>query len=84
MDGQPGWLTTSMSRPVVLGWLDAALVEEAGRFMSKRLLGECRSFVRLPNGRTGARAGTHDDRVMAMAIALGARAELLGKKRGAK
>jgi hypothetical protein len=84
MDGQPGWLTTSMSRPVVLGWLDAALVEEAGQFMSKRLLGECRSFVRLPNGRTGARAGTHDDRVMAMAIALGARAELLGKKRGAK
>jgi len=65
-----------------LGRLDAALVEEPGRFMSKRLLGECRSFVRLPNGRTGARAGTHDDRVMAMAIALGARAELLGRKQG--
>ena len=46
----------------------------------QELLGECRSFVRLPNGRTGARAGTHDDRVMAMAIGLGARAELLGRK----
>jgi hypothetical protein len=79
-DGQAGWLTTSMSRPAVLGRLDAALVEEPGCFMSRRLLGECRSFVRLPNGRTGARAGTHDDRVMAMAIGLGARAELLGRK----
>jgi hypothetical protein len=75
--GQAGWLTTSMSRPAVLGRLDAALAEEPGRFMSRRLLGECRSFVRLPNGRTGARAGTHDDRVMAMAIGLGARAEIL-------
>ena len=26
--GQPGWLTTSLSRPAVLGRLDAALVEE--------------------------------------------------------
>ncbi len=78
--GQAGWLTTSMSRPAVLGRLDAALVEEPGRFMSRRLLAECRSFVRLPNGRTGARAGTHDDRVMAMAIGLGARAELMGRK----
>jgi len=33
----------------------------------------------LPNGGSGARPGTHDDRVMAMAIGLGARAELLGR-----
>jgi hypothetical protein len=79
-EGQAGWLTTTISRPAVLGQLDAALAEEPGRFMSRRLLGECRSFVRLPNGRTGARAGTHDDRVMAMAIGLGARVELLGRK----
>jgi hypothetical protein len=77
--GQPGWLTTSISRPAVLGQLGAGLVEQPDRFQSRRLLGECRSFVRLPDGRTGARAGTHDDRVMAMAIGLGARAELLGK-----
>ncbi len=78
--GQAGWLTTSMSRPAVLGRLDAALAEEPERFMSRLLLGECRSFVRLPKGRTGARAGTHDDRVMAMAIGLGAQAELMGKR----
>ena len=78
-NGQPGWLTNSVSRPAMLGRLDAALVEEPGRFMSRKLLAECRSFVRLPNGTTGARSGTHDDRVMAMAIALGARAEIVGK-----
>ena len=77
--GQPGWLTTSISRPAVLGQLGAGLVEQPDRFMSRRLLGECRSFVRMADGRTGARAGTHDDRVMAMAIGLGARAELLGR-----
>jgi hypothetical protein len=75
--GQAGWLTTSMSRPAVLGQLGAGLVEQPERFQSRKLLGECRSFVRLPDGGSGARAGTHDDRVMAMAIGLGARAALL-------
>jgi hypothetical protein len=77
--GQAGWLTTSVSRPAMLGWLNAALVEEPERFQSRRLLGECRSFVRQANGASGAQAGTHDDRVMAMAMGLAARAELVGK-----
>jgi hypothetical protein len=46
------------------------------------LLSECRSFVRLPDGKIGARPGMHDDRVMAMAIGLGARAELVQRSRG--
>jgi len=75
--GQDGWLTTSVSRPVVLGRLGAAIVEHSERFMSRRLLGECRSFVRCPDGSTRARTGTHDDCVMAMAIGLAVRAELL-------
>jgi hypothetical protein len=79
--GQPGWLTTSMSRPAALGRLDAGLVEQPESFQSRRLLVECRSFVRRPDGGSGARPGTHDDRVMAMAIGLGARAELLEGKR---
>jgi hypothetical protein len=60
----------------MLGRLGAALVEEPGIFQSQKLLAECRNFVRLGNGGTGARAGTHDDRVMAMAIGLAARAEI--------
>jgi hypothetical protein len=78
--GQAGWLTTSVSRPAMIGHLDAALVDEPDRFQSRRLLAECRSFVRLANGSTGAQAGTHDDRVMAMAIGLAARAELSGRR----
>jgi len=81
--GQLGWLTTSISRPAMLARLDAALVEQPDRFLSRRLLAECRNFVRTADGKTGARPGTHDDRVMAMAIALAARAELLesGRRR---
>jgi hypothetical protein len=82
--GQAGWLTTSVSRPAVLGRLDAALVERPECFMSRRLLAECRSFVRLPDGKTGAQPGMHDDRVMAMAIGLGARAELLVQRAGVR
>jgi hypothetical protein len=74
--GQPGWLTNSVSRPAIIGRLDAALVEKPECFMSRRLLAECRGFVRLADGRTGARAGMHDDRVMAMAMGLAARAEM--------
>jgi len=70
-----------VSRPAMLGQLNAALVEEPERFQSRRLLGECRSFVRQANGTSGAQAGTHDDRVMAMAIGLAARTELVGKGR---
>jgi len=74
-DGQMGWLTSSVSRPQMLGRLAAALVEAPGLFMSRGLLAECRSFLRLANGSVGARSGAHDDRVMAMAVGLAVRAE---------
>lgn len=78
--GQMGWLTNSVSRPAMLGRLDAALVDKPECFQSRALMAECRSFVRMSDGSTRARHGTHDDRVMAMAIALAARAELVGRK----
>ena len=80
-NGQPGFLTTSLSRPAMLGRLAAALVEEPRCFNSRQLLEECRAFVRLANGNTGARPGMHDDRVLAMAIALAAREQVLGASR---
>ncbi|RRA48228.1 terminase [Acidipila sp. EB88] len=76
--GQEGWLTSSSSRPGMLAILGAMLVEQPELFQSERLLRECRSFVRLPNGRTGAQSGAHDDCVMAMAIAMAVRPELMG------
>ncbi len=79
--GQEGWLTSSLSRPAMIGTLASALVEKPSLFQSRRLLKECRSFVRLRSGKTGAQSGAHDDCVMAMAIALSAREELLAKTR---
>jgi len=79
-DGKDGYLTTSVSRPRMLAQMSLALVEEPGLFKSRKLLAECRSFVRLPDGGVGARSGAYDDRVMAMAIGLAARAELLGRQ----
>jgi len=76
MGGQPGWLTSAITRPRILGRLGSALVE-GGIFKSERLLQECRSFVRHASGRAEAQAGEHDDCLMAMAIALAVREERL-------
>lgn len=78
--GKKGWLTTSVSRPDMLGLLHSALSQAPHLFASERLLRECRNFVRLPNGRSEARPGEHDDCVMAMAMALAARQETLAGK----
>jgi hypothetical protein len=73
--GQPGWPTNSMTRPRMLEIVSAALEAQPEIFSSSRLLGECRTFVRQADGRTGAAAGVHDDCVMAMAVALVVRGE---------
>jgi hypothetical protein len=80
-DGKPGFLTTAVSRPAVLAEMALVLAETPEVFQSRKLLAECRTFVRQPNGEVRARNGTHDDRVMAMAIGLAARREILGRKR---
>jgi hypothetical protein len=77
--GQDGWLTSAVSRPAMIENLAAALVEEAGLFRSPRLLSECRTFVRYGDGKTGAAAGTHDDCVIALAIAWAVRASEAGR-----
>jgi hypothetical protein len=71
--GQDGWLTSAVSRPAMIENLASALMEEPRLFRSLRLLNECRTFVRYADGNTGAAAGTHDDCVMALAIAWAAR-----------
>jgi hypothetical protein len=77
--GQDGWLTSAVSRPAMIENLAAALVEEPRLFRSARFLNECRTFVRYVDGNTGAAAGTHDDCVMAMAIAWAVRAAEVGR-----
>ena len=74
-DGQPGWLTTALSRPRAVGQVERLLGEGAESVMSARLLREMKTFVRDARGRTGAAEGQHDDLVMAMGIGLAVRTE---------
>ncbi len=73
--GVSGWLTTAGSKPGMVSRMGALLVEAPELFHSRRLLGECRTFVTMAGGRTGAANGAHDDCLMAMAIAQAVRAE---------
>jgi hypothetical protein len=64
-----GWATTTLSRPVMLDDLREAL--EAGwRPRCEGLLAEAKTFEDDGTGTFQARSGKHDDRVIAMAIAL--------------
>jgi hypothetical protein len=75
--GEAGFLTNAASKPEMIARLGSLLEHSPERFMSRRLLGECRTFVAGERGRTEAARGAHDDLVMAMAVAQAVRAEWL-------
>ena len=68
-----GWVTTMLTRPTMLERFGAILVANPELFQSRRLLEECRSFVRCADGRIAAAEGGHDDAIMAMSMALAVR-----------
>ena len=70
--GQTGWLTTSASRPRMVEQFAARLRREPEKFESRRLLEECKTFIRKEDGTASAANGAHDDLVMAMAVAIAA------------
>jgi hypothetical protein len=78
--GVAGWLTTAGSKPGMISRMGALVVESPWLFFSRRLLGECRTFVSMAGGRTGAANGAHDDCLMAMAIGQAVRAEILNRR----
>jgi hypothetical protein len=80
-DGVAGWLTTAGSKPGMVSRMGALLVEAPWLFFSKRLLGECRTYVAFEGGKTGAVAGSHDDCLMAMAVGQAVRAEMLSGRK---
>ena len=85
--GEPGWLTSAASKPEIVARMGVLLSDTPERFMSRRLLAECRTFVADERGRAAAAAGSHDDLVMAMAIAQAVRAETMawsGRTSGAR
>lgn len=73
--GVAGWLTTAGSKPGMVSRMGVLLVESPTLFWSRRLLGECRTFVSMAGGRTGAVSGAQDDCLMAMAIGQAVQAE---------
>lgn len=79
-EGLAGWLTSSLSRPQMIARLGVALLECPQAFVSRRLIRECRTFVRHRNGKIAAQHGEHDDCLMAMAIALAVRGEMALRK----
>lgn len=66
---QLGWVTNKSSRIDLIENLAVLLRNQPQLFFSKRLLLECRTFVRHADGFMAAISGAHDDSVMAMAIA---------------
>ena len=76
-----GWVTTRITKPEMLGLMDATLAGNPELFNSKRLLQDCRTFIRRDGGECSAASGAHDDTVMAMAVALIVRERVDGKER---
>ena len=77
--GGAGWLTSISTKPMMISRMGVLLVDSPEMFRSRRLLQECRTYITFAGGGTGAANGTHDDCVMAMAIAQAVRAEILPK-----
>ncbi len=66
---QQGWLTTVANRPPTIERFGTLLRQHPALFNSRRLLDQCRTFVRGRDGRPEAAPGSHDDAIMAIAIA---------------
>lgn len=66
-----GFPMNTKTRPLVISQLEQAIRDRELPFLTKGLIGECRTFVHMPtNPSPRASDGSNDDRVMAAAIAL--------------
>ena len=68
-DGRIGFLTTAVTRPIIISNLVAIMREGLELETDKETLKELSTFVRHPSGKCAAANGSHDDLVMASAIA---------------
>ncbi len=71
--GKIGWLMNAHTKPQAIGALARMLRDAPATFASRRLLEQCRSFAYGDDGAMAALPGTHDDLVIAAAIALAVR-----------
>ncbi len=65
-----GWKTTANTKPLIIDGLRQAVKEGEIILNSKECIDEMLHYVLLSDGKMGATPGHHDDRVIAMAIAL--------------
>ena len=70
-----GFHTTARSKPLIINCLARYIREDAGRLRDRQTIAECLSYIRDERGGTTAQPGCHDDRVMALSIALFAATE---------
>jgi hypothetical protein len=61
-----GWRTTSVSKPLAIDELNAAIRDEGISIYDALTMAELRTFVRESNGKM--HGSPHDDRVMSLAI----------------
>jgi hypothetical protein len=64
-----GFHTTVKSKPLIIDYLKELIRENEIKIRSPKVLDELQTFVNYPNGRMAAQSGSHDDCVMALAIA---------------
>lgn len=69
-DGRPGWLTNVKTKPQIIDSLAEHLRDGLVTIRTQKALNELQIYATLPNGKTAAPTGYHDDYVMAWAIAL--------------
>lgn len=67
---EPGFPTNKQTKPILVSDLQEGIREEYLLINSIELVDELITFVNLGNGKMGAQEGCHDDRVMALGIAL--------------
>ena len=65
-----GFHTTLRTKPLIINNLARYIREDALRIPDRETIAECISYMHDEHGGTNAQAGSHDDRVMALAIAL--------------
>lgn len=64
-----GFKTTKATRPLILGILQAVVVDEIENIQDIDTLNEMLRFIKTEDGRAEAEVGCHDDLVLALAIA---------------
>ena len=78
-NGESGFLTTQKSKAELVGHLASYIREDASRIRDRETLRECLAYVYDDKGHANAMSGAHDDRVIALGLAVN---ELLQRPAG--